>query len=182
MLRRLDPGGGALHKRGMPLMGIQTQSAAETEEGERRGADHHADDPRHTRLKKGESTMAKRGYNACELGRIQIRVCARCGKRFPILSPGYAYKVATGKKQTYTWYCSYSCMRAIQRPLEEARKRKFEERMRRDILNMDALEAYREAKEKKKAAAAQKSEGEMEKATAPEPVKRAGRRKKHEET
>lgn len=125
--------------------------------------------------------MAKRGYNACELGRIQIRVCARCGKQFPILSPGYAYKVATGKKQTYTWYCSYSCMRAIQRPLEEARKRKFEERMRRDILNMDALEAYQTAKEKK-AAAALKDAEEQGEAPALEPIRRTGRRKKHEQT
>lgn len=52
--------------------------------------------------------------------------------------------------KAYSWFCSYSCMRAVQKPLEEKEKAQFDERVRRDILNLDTLEAYRAAQEKKK--------------------------------
>ena len=85
------------------------------------------------------------------LGDIQIRVCAQCGKRFAILTPAYAYKMEKRKgDKAYSWFCSYSCMRAVQKPLEEKEKAEFDERVRRDILNLDTLEAYRAAQEKKK--------------------------------
>lgn len=85
------------------------------------------------------------------LGDIQIRVCAQCGKRFAILTPAYAYKMEKRKgDKAYSWFCSYSCMRAVQKPLEEKEKAQFDERVRRDILNLDTLEAYRAAQEKKK--------------------------------
>ena len=85
------------------------------------------------------------------LGDIQIRVCAQCGKRFAILTPAYAYKMEKRKgDKAYSWFCSYSCMRAVQKPLEEERRAQFKERVRRDTLNLDALEAYRAAQEKKK--------------------------------
>ena len=84
------------------------------------------------------------------LGDIQIRVCAKCGKRFATLTPAYAYKMEKGGKM-YSWFCSYSCMRAVQKPLEEKEKARFDERVRRDILNLDTLEAYRAAQEKKRA-------------------------------
>ena len=133
-------------------MGIQTaeDAAARTEKEQRHGSNHDEHGFRNERGETGMRTAAQtsRVYG---LSDIQIRICAKCGKRFATLSPAYAYKIekSTGGK-AYRWYCSYSCMRAIQKPLEEERRAQFKERVRRDTLNLDALEAYRAAQEKKK--------------------------------
>lgn len=133
-------------------MGIQTAeyTAGTAEKEQRHGSNHNEHGFRNERGETGMRTAAQTS-RVFGLSDIQIRICAKCGKRFATLSPAYAYKMekATGGK-AYWWYCSYSCMRAVQKPLEEERRAQFKERVRRDTLNLDALEAYRAAQEKKK--------------------------------
>lgn len=50
---------------------------------------------------------------------ITIRRCAACGQAFATL-PGYVYHLSV--KGRMRWYCSYTCMRTVQRPMEERRR------------------------------------------------------------
>ena len=49
-------------------------------------------------------------------------------------------KSKTAKR--YTWFCSYACMRAVQKPLEEKEKAEFEARMQKDILRLEECEKH----------------------------------------
>lgn len=72
------------------------------------------------------------------LSAVQIKTCANCGKQFPIVSPDYAYKIEKVKRsggERYSWFCSYACMRTIQKPLEVKRKAQFEEKVKKDSLS-----------------------------------------------
>lgn len=113
-------------------MGIQTAeyTAGTAEKEQRHGSNHNEHGFRNERRETGMRTAAQTS-RVFGLSDIQIRICAKCGKRFATLSPAYAYKIekSTGGK-AYRWYCSYSCMRAIQKPLEEERRAQFKERER----------------------------------------------------
>ena len=50
---------------------------------------------------------------------ITMRRCAACGKAFATL-PGYVYHLSVQRRMR--WYCSYTCMRTVQRPMEERRR------------------------------------------------------------
>lgn len=50
---------------------------------------------------------------------ITMRRCAACGQAFATL-PGYVYHLSV--KGLMSWYCSYTCMRTGQRPMEERRR------------------------------------------------------------
>lgn len=77
------------------------------------------------------------------LSMVQVKTCAQCGKRFSIVSPDYAYKLEGGKgAKRQAWFCSYGCMRIVQKPLEEARKAEFEERVFRDVFGLDEGEKH----------------------------------------
>lgn len=77
------------------------------------------------------------------LSMVQVKTCAQCGKRFSIVSPDYAYKLEGGKgARRQAWFCSYGCMRIVQKPLEEAQRAKFEERVFRDVFGLDEGEKH----------------------------------------
>ena len=86
---------------------------------------------------------ARQNARVFGLSTVQMKVCARCGKQFPIVSPDYAYKLEKSKTaKCYTWFCSYACMRAVQKPLEEKEKAEFEARMQKDILRLEECEKH----------------------------------------
>lgn len=86
---------------------------------------------------------ARQNARVFGLSAVQMKICARCGKQFPIVSPDYAYKMEKSRAdKRYMWFCSYACMRAIQRPLEEKRKAEFEARVQKDILNLEEIERH----------------------------------------
>ena len=86
---------------------------------------------------------ARQNARVFGLSTVQMKVCARCGKQFPIVSPDYAYKLEKSKTaKRYTWFCSYACMRAVQKPLEEKERAEFEARMQKDILRLEECEKH----------------------------------------
>lgn len=69
------------------------------------------------------------------------RTCKVCGKTFRA-GEQYAYKLwcnETHKK--HDWYCSYTCYRAVTKPLEEKEKAQFES------IQRDAIEAEERRRE-----------------------------------
>ena len=78
---------------------------------------------------------AKQTARIFGLSAVQVKICANCGKQFPIVSPDYAYKIERRQGgKYYSWFCSYACMRMIQKPLEAKRKEQFEAKVKKDIL------------------------------------------------
>lgn len=75
---------------------------------------------------------------------IQIRKCDQCGKKFATLVSDYQYGYSIRKRRhNACWvFCSYTCMRAFERPIIEKRQaamaKKFatserDERLRRVV-------------------------------------------------
>ena len=63
---------------------------------------------------------------------IPPKVCKTCGKTFCIASRKYAYKITKPHTGTaFDWYCSYTCFRVAQKPIEEAHKARRAEMERR---------------------------------------------------
>ena len=86
---------------------------------------------------------AKQTARVFGLSTVQVKTCAQCGKRFSIVSPDYAYKLEgrKGAKQ-YRWFCSYACMRKVQKPLEEEQKARFNERVSKDLFGLEESEKH----------------------------------------
>lgn len=89
---------------------------------------------------------------------IPPKVCKTCGKTFCIASRKYAYKIAKPHTGTaFDWYCSYTCFRVAQKPIEEAQKpieeahkaRRAEMERRAAAREEKALEAKRRREEEK---------------------------------
>lgn len=77
------------------------------------------------------------------LSMVQVKTCAQCGKRFSIVSPDYAYKLEGSKgAKRQAWFCSYGCMRIVQKPLEEEEKARFEERVAKDVFGLEESEKH----------------------------------------
>lgn len=77
------------------------------------------------------------------LSTVQVKTCTQCGKRFSIVSPDYAYKLEGGKgAKRQAWFCSYGCMRKVQRPREEKEKAEFEARVQKDIFGLEESERH----------------------------------------
>lgn len=82
---------------------------------------------------------------------IPPKVCKTCGKTFCIANQKYVYKIAKPHTGTeFDWYCSYTCFRVAQKPIEEARKAWRAEMERRAAAREEkALEAKRRREEEK---------------------------------
>ena len=122
---------------------MAVQAAIHAEETEEQG--HDSDINEHASGHAGRDTMRTARQNARVFGlsTVQVKICARCGKQFPIVSPDYAYKLEKSRAdKRYMWFCSYACMRAIQKPLEEKEKAEFEARVQKDILNLEECEKH----------------------------------------
>ena len=98
---------------------------------------------------------------------IHTRKCKQCGKKFSIVSSAYAYKLE--EKGKTAWFCSYGCMRKVQKPIEAARRAKFQERVNNDVLYLEELEKRNQmmlaayyAKKERKTAMAEKEKRERE--------------------
>ena len=118
---------------------------------------------------------AKQTARIFGLSAVQVKICANCGKQFPIVSPDYAYKIERRQGgKYYSWFCSYACMRMIQKPLEAKRKEQFEAKVKKDILvsleesekhsqrMLAAYHAKKAAKARQKEDGGQKPAGEQD--------------------
>ena len=121
---------------------------------------------------------AKQTARIFGLSAVQVKTCANCGKQFPIVSPDYAYKIERRQGgKYYSWFCSYACMRMIQRPLEAKRKEQFEAKVKKDILvSLEESEKHSQrmlaAYHAKKAAKARQKEDGGQKPVACTPPKK----------
>lgn len=101
---------------------------------------------------------------------IPPKVCKTCGKTFCIANRKYAYKIAKPHTGTaFDWYCSYTCFRVAQKPIEEAHKARRAEMERRAAAREEkALEAKRRREEEKARLKTRRKEAARQPASAQE--------------